>query len=160
MNEFKRLSNEDTEPLSIKVNQSTNELSCLYNIEDAVLDMNMKLPPTYPLSLVQVSSGAGGGKAAGIQEKRWRSWLLSVTSMLSAQNGSLMDAISLFKKNVSLHFQGIEDCAICYSVIGVIDRQLPTKQCRVCKHKFHGACLFKWFKSSHQNTCPLCRQPF
>jgi Ring finger domain len=122
--------------------------------------MNIKIPVCYPLRLAEVSSGTGGGRSAGLQESRWRSWLLSVSSVISAQNGTLQDAVILFKKNVQLHFEGIKDCAICYSVIGVIDRQLPTKACRVCKNKFHGSCLYKWFKSSNQNSCPLCRQPF
>ena len=31
------------------------------------------------------------------------------------QNGRIVDAISLFKKNVALHFEGQTECAICYS---------------------------------------------
>ena len=73
----------------------------------------MKLPTAYPLRLVEVSSGTGAGKAVGVQESRWRSWMLAVTSCLSGQNSALVDAIHLFKKNVELHFEGIEDCAIC-----------------------------------------------
>lgn len=146
--------------MSVKINLQTNEVACLYTIEDAVLDMNMKLPGCYPLKSIEVSSGSGGGKAAGLQESRWRSWLLSTSSVLTVQNGTVLDAITVFKRNVGLYFEGIEDCAICYSVIGVADRQLPTKGCRVCKNKFHGSCLYKWFKSSSQNSCPLCRQPF
>jgi hypothetical protein len=141
--EFKSLEVQK-EPISIVTNLQTNEVTCLYTIEDAVLDMNIKIPGCFPLRLVDVNSGSGGGKSAGLPESRWRSWLLSVSSVLSAQNGSLQDAIEVFKKNVELHFEGIEDCSICYSVIGVIDRQLPTKSCRVCKHKFHGSCLYKW----------------
>jgi hypothetical protein len=29
-----------------------------------------------------------------------------------------------------------------------------------CRNKFHGWCLYKWFDSSHESLCPLCRQPF
>jgi hypothetical protein len=144
----------------VKLNRSTNEVVVVYMVEDAVLDLNLKVPASYPLRLVVVSSGDGSGKALGIQESRWRSWLLVVTSHLSVHNATINDAIMLFKKNVDLHLDGIEECAICYSIIGVIDRQLPTKQCKTCKNKFHGGCLFKWFKSSNQDLCPLCRQPF
>lgn len=33
------------------------------------------------------------------------------------QNGLIVDALSLFKRNVTLHFEGVEACAICYSVV-------------------------------------------
>ncbi|KAI8925891.1 hypothetical protein BC831DRAFT_459131 [Entophlyctis helioformis] len=148
------------EDLSVRVAKSSAEVTASYEIEEAVLEMVIRLPMSFPLRLVEVESGTAGGKAAGVSEARWRAWLLGVSSVMVAQNGSILDALTVFKKNVTLHFEGIEDCAICYSVIGVIDRSLPTKQCKTCKHIFHGSCLFKWFKSSNQNTCPLCRQPF
>lgn len=31
------------------------------------------------------------------------------------QNGRIVDGIGLFKKNVTLHFEGQVECAICYS---------------------------------------------
>jgi hypothetical protein len=31
------------------------------------------------------------------------------------QNGRIVDGLSLFKKNVTLHFEGQVECAICYS---------------------------------------------
>lgn len=36
----------------------------------------------------------------------------------------------MFKRNVTLHFEGVEACAICYSSISVVDRSLPTKVSR------------------------------
>ena len=33
----------------------------------------------------------------------------------SCQNGRIADGLSLFKKNVTLHFEGQVECAICYS---------------------------------------------
>jgi hypothetical protein len=77
----------------------------------------------------------------------------------------------VFKKNVSLHFDGVVECAICYryiqlkystdpSIISLTDRTLPTKPCRTCKNRFHASCLYKWFNSSHSSSCPLCRALF
>jgi hypothetical protein len=34
---------------------------------------------------------------------------------------------------------------------------LPDKKCKTCNNPFHSQCLFKWFSSSQQSTCPLCR---
>ncbi|TPX62997.1 hypothetical protein PhCBS80983_g00179 [Powellomyces hirtus] len=151
------------EDLVIKVSKSGNEVTASYTVEDATLEMVIRLPTTFPLRQVDVDSGVGaaaaGGRAAGISEARWRAWLLSASAVIASQNGSIADAVKLYSKNISLHFKGVEDCAICYSVIGVIDRTLPTKQCKTCKHKFHASCLFKWFRTSNQSTCPLCRQP-
>ncbi|KAI8590150.1 hypothetical protein BDZ88DRAFT_461208 [Geranomyces variabilis] len=152
------------EHLAVKVSKSGNEVSAAYTVEDAVLEMVIRLPATFPLRQVDVDSGgsgaaAAGGRAAGISEARWRAWLLSASAVIASQNGSIADAVRLYGKNIALHFKGVEDCAICYSVIGVIDRTLPTKQCKTCKHKFHASCLFKWFRTSNQSTCPLCRQP-
>ncbi|KAJ3014496.1 listerin E3 ubiquitin protein ligase 1, partial [Thoreauomyces humboldtii] len=137
----------DVEDLVIKVSKSGNEVCASYTVEDATLEMLIRLPPTFPLRQVDVDSGTGaaaaGGRAAGISEARWRAWLLSASAVIASQNGSIADAVKLYGKNISLHFKGVEDCAICYSVIGVIDRTLPTKQCKTCKHKFHASCLFK-----------------
>ncbi|KAJ3176421.1 listerin E3 ubiquitin protein ligase 1 [Geranomyces variabilis] len=136
------------EDLAVKVSKSGNEVSAAYTVEDAVLEMVIRLPATFPLRQVDVDSGgsgaaAAGGRAAGISEARWRAWLLSASAVIASQNGSIADAVKLYGKNIALHFKGVEDCAICYSVIGVIDRTLPTKQCKTCKHKFHASCLFK-----------------
>jgi E3 ubiquitin-protein ligase DOA10 len=38
--------------------------------------------------------------------------------------------------------------------------QTPNKRCATCKNTFHSVCLFRWFKSSNQSTCPLCRNNF
>ncbi|KAJ3154933.1 hypothetical protein HDU86_004452 [Geranomyces michiganensis] len=135
------------EDLAVKVSKSGNEVSAAYTVEDAVLEMVIRLPASFPLRQVDVDSGgsgtAAGGRAAGISEARWRAWLLSASAVIASQNGSIADAVKLYAKNITLHFKGVEDCAICYSVIGVIDRTLPTKQCKTCKHKFHASCLFK-----------------
>lgn len=73
------------------------------------------------------------------------------------QNGFISEALALFKANASRHFEGVEACAICYSVIAATDRSLPTKICRTCKNSFHPSCLYKWFSTSRGSSCPLCR---
>jgi hypothetical protein len=153
------------EHLKVKASKTGKELTASYSIDEASLDINFKFPPFYPLRQIEIETG--NGKVVGVPESKWRAWILSITVLLISQNGSIYDALNIFQKNVSLHFEGVEDCAICknihdlnigYSIIGVIDNTLPSKQCKNCKHKFHSACLFKWFKTSNQSTCPLCRQ--
>jgi hypothetical protein len=80
-------------------------------------------------------------------------------SSSSAQNGSITDGVSSFRRNVTGALKGQSECAICYSIISG-DKQLPQKRCPTCKHMYHASCLFKWFKSSNASTCPLCRNAF
>jgi len=81
------------------------------------------------------------------------------TNLLPFQNGSITDGLVTFHKNVSGALKGHTECAICYSIISS-DKKVPDKRCQTCKNLFHSSCLFKWFASSNQSTCPLCRNPF
>lgn len=145
------------ENMQVRINTNTNEINAAYIIEDSELDLIIKLSPKYPLHPTEITSGTAGGKQAGISETQWRKWLLSVSSIM---RNDVRVALLYFKDNVKAHFDGIEDCAICYAVISSVDRSTPMKKCRTCSNIFHGSCLFKWFKSSGQSSCPLCRQPF
>lgn len=155
----------ELENLTVKASKTLKEVTASYTIDEASLDITFNFPSNYPLRQIEIEAGIG--KVVGVPEAKWRAWILSITVLLISQNGSIYDALNIFQKNVSLHFEGVEDCAICkmtyslmlgYSIIGVLDNTLPSKQCKNCKHKFHSACLFKWFKTSNQSTCPLCRQ--
>ncbi|THH03871.1 hypothetical protein EW145_g5943 [Phellinidium pouzarii] len=78
----------------------------------------------------------------------------------SIENGRIVDGLSMFKKNVTHHFENQTECAICYSIISVTELSLPKKRCRTCKNRFHSGCLYKWFSTSHTSSCPLCRSDF
>ncbi len=52
---------------------------------------------------------------------------------------------------------GQEECLICYSIIQPTSGQLPRLGCRTCRKRFHGGCLYKWFKSSGKSNCPHCQ---
>ena len=45
-------------------------------------------------------------KKMGIAEGRWRRWILQIIQLLSNQDGSVLDAILLWKKNVDKEFEG------------------------------------------------------
>ena len=76
------------------------------------------------------------------------------------QNGSLVDGLQLWKRNVDKHFEGVDECYICYSVLHGSSYQLPRKQCRTCRKRFHAECLYRWFDTSNNSACPLCRNLF
>ncbi|RKP18497.1 E3 ubiquitin-protein ligase listerin-like protein, partial [Rozella allomycis CSF55] len=127
-----------------------------YTIDDVSMEIQVNIPLIYPLRQVTVE----GGKRAGVNEGKWRQWLLVSQTAITSQNLSILDALLLWKNNADKRFEGIDDCPICYSVIHITDKSLPSQMCKTCKNKFHGPCLFKWFKSSAQSSCPLCRSLF
>lgn len=144
-------SNDDA--LTIKINKVTNEVKASYLIDEQKLELSFKLPSNYPLTNVQVI----GVSRVGISEQKWKQWIMSAQRVITGMNGSVMDSMELLTRNINLQFSGFEECAICYSILHAVDRKLPTKTCPTCSNKFHGACLYKWFRSSGNNTCPLCR---
>ncbi|KAG0592544.1 hypothetical protein KC19_1G261500 [Ceratodon purpureus] len=144
------------ETLSIRANRTLREVTAVYKKEEACLDIVIRLPSCYPLRAVEVDCT----RRLGISETLLRKWILSMAAFLRNQNGALLEAIQMWKKNVDREFEGVEECPICYSIIHTSNHSLPKLACKTCKHKFHSACLYKWFSTSHKSTCPLCQTPF
>ncbi|KAJ2155923.1 hypothetical protein GGF46_005517, partial [Coemansia sp. RSA 552] len=126
-----------------------------YVVDDATVELAVRLAPNYPLT----APAAEAVRRVAVTEARWRAWAVAATAQL-ARNCRIDWACAQLLGNVAAHFDGVEDCAICYSAVSALDSTLPTKQCRTCKNRFHRMCLFKWFTSSNQSTCPLCRNLF
>ncbi|KAF7310730.1 Delta-9 fatty acid desaturase protein [Mycena chlorophos] len=141
------------EQLTVKVAGAVNEVSASYLVDEHRLEIRLKIPSEWPLRKIEVKDV----QRIGVDEGRWRAWILAVQQILWAQNGRIVDGIGLFKKNVQLHFEGQVECAICYSIISVMDGTLPKRPCKTCKNRFHSGCLYKWFSTSHSSSCPLCR---
>ncbi|TPX32340.1 hypothetical protein SmJEL517_g04547 [Synchytrium microbalum] len=93
------------ENLAIKASTKSSEVSATYTIEESGLEMIIRLPSSFPLKQVEVDSGPSG--RAGVTDARWRAWLLSASAVMFAQNGSVLDAVMVFKKNISAHFEGM-----------------------------------------------------
>jgi hypothetical protein len=127
-----------------------------YTVDEQPMEIGIRLPAEFPLKAVDVRDL----RRVGVPENKWRGWLMGVQQTITSRNGLILEALTVFKKNVALHFEGVVECAICYSIISLTDRTLPTKPCRTCKNRFHGSCLFKWFNSSHSSSCPMCRSLF
>lgn len=155
VSESKSRLTQSEENMVIKVNSVSNEIKSIYTIDEQTMEMVIRIPPNYPLDNVTVD----GPLRLGVKDNQWKAWLLASQRIISLTNGSIMEAVELFNRNVNLHFSGFEDCAICYSILHQ-DHSLPSKTCPTCLNKFHSACLYKWFKSSGASTCPLCRSAF
>ena len=146
--------------MTIKVRSSVREVVAIYTLGDdgseGSMELVIQLPSNFPLGAVQVESG----KRVGVTTAQWRTWMLQLTTFLQHQNGSIVDGLTVWKKNVDKRFQGVEECYICFYVLHGTNHQLPKLACRTCKKKFHAACLYKWFSTSNNSTCPLCRNLF
>jgi hypothetical protein len=113
---------------AIKVASSVNEVVASYSVDDHQLEIKLKIPPDWPLHKIEIKDL----KRVGVDENRWRAWILAVQQTIWShvrsllilidrdthrfvQNGRIVDGLGLFKKNVTLHFEGQVECAICYS---------------------------------------------
>ncbi|KAL7276533.1 hypothetical protein RUND412_000456 [Rhizina undulata] len=147
----------DDPEMQVKVSRTVREVTAIYPVDDQTMEIVVRLPLTFPLKLVEVE----GIKRVGLNQKQFRKMQMASQAVINFQSGSIIDGLTLFRKNVSLHLQGIDECAICYSILAVTpDRSLPNKACATCKNKFHSTCLLKWFKTSNSSSCPLCRTSF
>lgn len=138
--------------LIIKARPNAREVYAVYTRDEFRMELTIKLPVNYPLGPVQID----GGKRVGVTDLKWRGWLLRLTTFLAHQNGPILDGIDLWRKNIDNRFEGIEKCMICFSILHS-NYQLPKKKCQTCSKMFHNLCLYKWFESSGNSTCPLCR---
>ncbi|KAL3530952.1 hypothetical protein ACH5RR_010274 [Cinchona calisaya] len=141
---------------SVSVSKSANEVVATCTKDETVMDLVIRLPASYPLRSVDVDCT----RSLGISDVKQRKWLMSMMLFVRNQNGALAEAIRIWKSNFDKEFEGVEECPICYSVIHTSNHSLPRLACKTCKHKFHSACLYKWFSTSHKSTCPLCQSPF
>lgn len=144
------------ENFSLTVSKSANEVVATYTKDETKMDLIIRLPASYPLRPVDVECM----RSLGISEVKQRKWLMSMMLFVRNQNGALAEAIRIWKRNFDKEFEGVEECPICYSVIHTANHSLPRLACKTCKHKFHSACLYKWFSTSHKSSCPLCQSPF
>ncbi|OMO82940.1 Zinc finger, RING-type [Corchorus capsularis] len=144
------------ENFSVSVSKSANEVVATYTKDETGMDLIIRLPASYPLRPVDVDCM----RSLGISEVKQRKWLMSMMMFVRNQNGALAEAIRIWKRNFDKEFEGVEECPICYSVIHTANHSLPRLACKTCKHKFHAACLYKWFSTSHKSSCPLCQSPF
>jgi hypothetical protein len=144
------------EELSVRGSVASGEVVAVYMKEEAKVEIKIVLPPEYPLKNVEVEYVS----KLGVSEDRLRRWKLQIIHLLKEQDGAVIDAILLWKRNVEKEFEGVEPCPICYSVLDLKTNSLPTLQCSVCSNRFHKQCLNTWFKQSGKNKCVLCQQPF
>ncbi|CAK7564557.1 MAG: hypothetical protein SEPTF4163_002451 [Sporothrix epigloea] len=138
----------------VKTNKRAREVVAGYEVDELMLSIAMRLPANYPIDNVTVV----GVNRVAVDEKKWQSWLMITQGVIAFSNGSLVEGLATFRRNVLGALRGQTECAICYSIISE-EKRVPEKRCGTCKNMFHRSCLYKWFLTSNQNSCPLCRNP-
>ncbi|CZT43733.1 uncharacterized protein RSE6_03809 [Rhynchosporium secalis] len=146
---------DDEKDLVVKVSKRSKEIFAGYEVDELMMQVGIRFPENYPLEGVRVD----GINRVAVSEKKWLSWLRNTQGVITFSNGSIIDGLSALHKNITGALKGRTECAICYSIIGP-DKKTPDKRCQTCNNLFHSNCLYKWFSSSNQSTCPLCRNPF
>ena len=144
----------DEQELLVKVSRNAREVTAGYEVDETDAAIVIKIPASYPIDGVTVA----GLRRVAVTERKWQSWIMTTQGVITFSNGSIIDGLQVFKRNIVGALKGQSECAICYSIISA-DKRMPDKRCATCKNLFHRTCLYKWFQSSSQNTCPLCRNP-
>lgn len=138
----------------------SNEVRAVYNVDGVGTELLLSVPPDFPLSTCGVELGTRGKSGPAGSSVKWKVWSRQLIGFLRQQNGSILDGLLLWKQSVDKHFEGVEECNICFYVLHGSNYQLPKIICRTCHKPFHSACLYKWFNTSGKSTCPMCRQMF
>ncbi|KAM5345085.1 hypothetical protein ACJ41O_010947 [Fusarium nematophilum] len=144
----------DEQELAVRVARAAREVTAGYEVDESQAAISIRIPPSYPIENVSVT----GLNRVAVSEKKWQSWIMTTQGVITFSNGNIIDGLQVFKRNIVGALKGQSECAICYSFIST-DKRMPDKRCTTCKNLFHRTCLYKWFQSSNQNTCPLCRNP-
>uniref|UniRef100_A0A8C4QP95 E3 ubiquitin-protein ligase listerin n=1 Tax=Eptatretus burgeri TaxID=7764 RepID=A0A8C4QP95_EPTBU len=142
--------------LTVRARPTAREVLAAYEANEVYVELLVCLPASLPLGVPTVECS----RRVAVSPQQWRSWLLQLHAFLKNQNGSIIEGLELWKANVEKRFEGVEECAICFSIIHGTNCSLPCKACRTCRKKFHNACLYKWFSTSNKANCPLCRERF
>ncbi|WPH00474.1 Hypothetical protein R9X50_00330300 [Acrodontium crateriforme] len=143
------------EKMKVNVGMRSREVNISYVVDEQVMAIKVILPEAYPLASAQCI----GVNRVAVREEKWQSWLRNCQGVITFYNGSIIDGISAWQKNINGSLKNLAECAICYSIVDSY-KHLPTKRCLQCRNAFHAGCLFKWFKTSGASTCPLCRNSF
>lgn len=69
--------------MHVKVIPTHLEVNATYTIDENEIRMSLKIPPDWPLHVIEVR----GGKKVGVKEDRWKSWMSGVRQVVLTQVG-------------------------------------------------------------------------
>ena len=143
---------DDDREMTVSVRKKARQVVASYEMDETTMSITLQVPENYPIDKVACL----GTNRMLVSEEKWTIWMRITEGVIAFSNGSLVDGLTAFRRNVSSTLKGQTECAICYCFISE-DKKIPETRCSTCKHLFHKLCLYKWLSTSSQNTCPLCR---
>eukprot|EP01032_Pedospumella_encystans_P004088 gene4088-4838_t len=126
---------------SVRGSVVSGEVTAVLSKDETSVEIKVKLPASYPLKIVEVSCTS----RIGVSDGRWRRWVLQIIQLLGMQDGSVVDAVLMWKCNIEKELEGVEPCPICYCTLHTKTLCLPSMACPTCNNKFHSPCLNTWF---------------
>ena len=145
----------NTDELEVHGDRTSGVTACFIR-DDAKVEIKIRVPAQYPLKNVEVECVT----KLCVPEAKWRRWSFQIIQLLGTQDGTIIEGVLLWKKNLENEFDGVEPCPICYSTLHYKSMSLPAMTCPTCSNKFHALCLNTWFKQSGKYKCVVCQQPF
>ncbi|KAJ9093121.1 hypothetical protein QFC19_008464 [Naganishia cerealis] len=109
------ISDLEDDNLTIKLVTGAPEVNAKYIIDEQPMEVSIRWPAEFPLKSVEVKDLG----RVGVTENKWRGWIFNLQQMIMSRNGLILEALKLFKNNVSLHFEGKTECSI-VSIIAVV----------------------------------------
>jgi hypothetical protein len=79
----------DDGKMNVKVIPVHREVNATYTIDESEIKMNLKIPPDWPLHVIEVR----GGKKVGVKEDRWKSWISGVRQVVLTQVGLTFEPV-------------------------------------------------------------------
>ncbi|ORM42043.1 E3 ubiquitin-protein ligase listerin [Babesia sp. Xinjiang] len=104
---------------------------------EVAVNLTVKIPSAFPLEPLSFASN----DVSGTFKNKHLRWLMMAQS--AANRCGIVQGLLLWSDNITKFFDGIEECPICYSIVHLQFNSIPSKTCKVCKHKFHTECLYK-----------------
>ena len=129
------------------------EVEARYTCDEVSISLLALFPLEYPLKGVAFE----WKESCGLPAKKLKNWQMLRRGMINNSNATLAEAVMLLAINIGKHYEGMDECPICYSVVHPSKKTLPKVKCQTCRGKFHRYCIYKWTKTSQKSSCPLCR---
>lgn len=152
--------------MKVSIVRVARQIVAEYVVDETKMVLTITMPENFPLGVPEIDlekvfssvllSILISSLKACVPTPRAKKWLLQLTAYLFYQNGSIINGIQMWKKNVDKDVEGAEACCICMYTIHSNTHQLPRVICKQCKNKFHAACLVSIF--DYLIKCPITVQ--
>ncbi|KAI7577030.1 hypothetical protein KC343_g21945, partial [Hortaea werneckii] len=90
------------EKMAVKVGMRSKEVNVSYVVDEQTMAIKVALPDAYPLASAQVL----GVSRVAVKEEKWQSWLRNCQGVITFSNGSIIDGLSAWRKNVTGALKG------------------------------------------------------